>query len=176
MGLLKSNRLAAKNERPRLDIPRTRVDFAFEIIAVVGLLMGLLNLFLDFAKLPESIPTHFNFKGDVDSWGGRDSLWLLAGFLVVIYISMSLVARIPHLYNYPCKITDDNAERQYRLGRQFITLLKAEIVWLFTAIIRSTIDVAMGQSTGLQPTLMFLFLALILASTIGYFILSYRGR
>ncbi|MGB5105798.1 MAG: DUF1648 domain-containing protein [Candidatus Zixiibacteriota bacterium] len=176
MGLLKPNRLAAKNERPRPDIPRTRVDFAFEIIAVVGLLTGLFNLIFDFSKLPESIPTHFNFKGDADNWGGKDSLWILAGLLVVIYVSLSLVPRIPHLYNYPFEITNENAERQYRLARQFITLLKAEIVWLFTAIIGSTIQVALGESTRLQPTLLFLFLALIAASTIGYFILAYRAK
>jgi len=34
-----------------------------------------------YPELPETIPTHFNFKGEADGWGGRDSIFLGPGII-----------------------------------------------------------------------------------------------
>lgn len=176
MGFLRSNSSAAKGDRPELKVPRTRLDYALEILAAVGMFLGLYDLAANYSKLPASIPTHFNFKGVVDSWGGKETILILGVGIVVLYGTLTLVNRIPHLYNYPWEITEENAPRQYRLARTFITLLKAEIVWLFAAIIGETIKVALGQSNQMQPTSLFFFLGLLATTVVGYFILSYRAR
>ena len=176
MRFFRSNSSSAKGDRPQLKIPRTRWDYALEILAAVGVFLGLYDLTVNYSKLPAAIPTHFNFKGEVDSWGGKETILILGVGIVVLYGTLTLVSRIPHLYNYPWEITEENAPRQYRMARTFITLLKAEIVWLFAGIIGETIKVALGQSNQMQPTSLFFYLGLITASVIGYFILSYRAR
>jgi uncharacterized membrane protein len=166
----------SKGNRPRLKLPRTSLETTLEILAVAGLTLGLYNLIASYSALPASIPVHFDFKGEVDSWGGKKTIWLLGGLLVVIYVSLTLVSRIPHLYNYPWEITEENAERQYRISRTFITLLKAEIVWLFAGMISEIVRVALGKANQMQPTNLYFYLALIAVSVIGYFWLSYRAR
>lgn len=34
-----------------------------------------------YPELPETIPTHFNIKGEADGWGGRDSIFLGPGII-----------------------------------------------------------------------------------------------
>ncbi len=176
MGYLRTNSSASKSNRPRLKVPRTRLDYALEILAAIGMFLGLYDLAANYAALPASIPTHFNFKGEVDSWGGKETILILGVGIVVLYGILTFVSRIPHLYNYPWEITEENAARQYRLARTFITMLKTEIVWLFAGIIGETVRVALGQSNQMQPTSLLFYLGLITASVVGYFVLSYRAR
>lgn len=176
MGFLRYNSSAIKSTRPKLDLPRTRLDYALELLAAVGVFLGLYDLAINYEKLPASIPTHFNFKGEVDAWGGKETILILGAGIVVLYAVLTIVSRIPHTYNFPWEITEENAPRQYRLARTFITLLKTETVWLFAGIIGETVKVGLGQSNQMQPSSLFLFLGLITASVVGYFIVSYRAR
>lgn len=176
MGFMRNNSSASKSDLPRITVSRTRLDYALEILAAVGVFLGLYELAVNYSALPASIPTHFNFEGEVDSRGGKESILFLGAGIIVLYGILTFVSRIPHMYNFPWKITEENAPRQYRLARTFITLLKTEIVWLFAAIISETIKVALGQSNQMQPTSTFVFLGLITASVVGYFISSYRTR
>lgn len=176
MGFLRSNSRESKNDRPQLNLPRTKIDYGLEILAALGVALSLYNLLVAYPTLPASIPVHFNFKGEVDSWGGKETVWILGVGSVVLFGTLTLVSRIPHLYNYPWEITAENATRQYRLARTFITLLKTEIAWLFAFILGETIKVALGESNQLQPTILYLYLAMITASVVGYFVLSYRAR
>ena len=176
MGFMRYNSGASKERPPKNNRSRTRLDYALEILAGVGVFLGLYELLVNYSALPASIPTHFNFKGEVDSWGGKETILFLGAGIIVLYGVLTYVSRIPNMYNFPWEITEENAPRQYRLARTFITLLKTETVWLFAAIISETVKVALGQSNQMQPTSLFLFIGLITASVVGIFIISYRAR
>lgn len=176
MGFMSHNRSGEKVDRPRLVLERTRLEIALELLAAAGMMYAAFCLIINYSALPPSIPMHFNYKGEVDSWGSKESIWLLAGITAVIYISMMLVARIPHMFNYPFKITAENAERQYRIARTFIKLLSAEIVWLFAVLLCGTMEVALDKANTMSPVFIYFFLAVVLGSTIGFFVLSYRAR
>lgn len=176
MGYLENNSSRNKADRPKLTLPRTGLDWSIELLAATGLLLGLYHLMVNYPDLPQSIPTHFNFAGEADSWGDKATIWILGAGIIVLYSVLTFTSRIPHLYNYPFQITSENAERQYRIARTFITVLKAEVVWLFASIISGTIDVAFGKSGRLEPSMLFLFLGLILASIIVYFVFARRAR
>ncbi len=176
MAIWKLNNNSAKRDRPRLELSRSRLEYALEILSAVGLIIGLYSLLVSYETLPASIPVHYNLRGEVDSWGDKSTIWILGVIMIVVYGALTLTAKIPHLYNYPFSITAENAERQYRIARTFITLLKTEIVWLFAAIICGTMEVALGVSNQLHPLYSYFFLALIALTTAGYFVLSYRAR
>lgn len=176
MGILRSLHRESREHRPRLTLPRTKLEYSLEVLSALGVVFGLYGLVAAYPTLPASIPVHFNFKGEVDSWSGKETIWFLGAGIIVLYGALTMVSRIPHLYNYPWDITEENAPRQYRLGRTFLTLLKTEIVWLLATIIVETVEVALGRSHLMQPASMIWFLAIITASVIGYFVLSYRAR
>jgi hypothetical protein len=67
------------------------------------------------------------------------------------------------------RITAENAERQYRLARQFLAVLKAELIWVFTLINWASIGVALERCNGLGIFFLPVFL-IIVFGTIGVYI------
>ena len=176
MGIWKTNSPSSKDQRPRLELPRTRLEIMLEFAAAAGLLLGFYLLLTKYASLPDTIPVHFNFKGDPDSWGSKATIWIIGAASLILYSSMTLITRAPHIFNYPFSITAENAERQYRIARTFLTLLKTEIVWFFSVLISDTIRIGMGEAKQLAPAGLFAFLALLAVSVIGFFVIAYRAR
>jgi hypothetical protein len=95
---------------------------------------------------------------------------------LALYLGLSVLTRFPHRYNYPWPITPDNAERQYRLARVFLTVLKAELVWFFGYLKMIAVEVAHRRSDGLGQEFLPIFLLTTFGSIGLYFFISYRTR
>jgi len=93
-----------------------------------------------------------------------------------LYMLLTVVSRFPHTFNYPCKITQENAEVQYLLARYLLAFLKAEIIWVFVYIQWMTIQVALGKAAGLGLVFLPVFLVLIFGTIAVYFYKSYRCK
>lgn len=149
------------------EIPRSRVETILEILALLGVVLSLSMVGINWSELPDRIPTHFNVFGDADSWGGKATLFILPGFIILIYALLSIAMRYPHGFNYPWPITTDNVTTQVRIARLTIRLLKVEVIWLLLTIDYFTIQTAKGNTNGLGVA--FLPIALIIIfGTIAY--------
>lgn len=146
-----------------------------EILAFVGLLLHALIILGMWNSLPETIPVHFDFAGQADAWGDRRDLLLLFGLSVLIYAGLSWLGRYPHKFNYPWKITLDNAERQYLLARIFVKVIKCEIVWLFTIITLQAIGISFERASGLGSFFAVLVIAVTGLTVIGYMAIASRS-
>jgi len=60
-------------ERPVLKLGFTQWEKTLEAITLFGLLLLLLLTFQSWEDVPESVPQHFDFSGEVDIWGGKSS-------------------------------------------------------------------------------------------------------
>ena len=80
-----------KGGRPRLQIPRTRFEIECEIVAIAALLLTGIGLAVSWPTLPVRIPRHFNFAGQPDSWGGRNTLLLLEGAAILLYTLLTVL-------------------------------------------------------------------------------------
>ncbi|MER2000695.1 MAG: DUF1648 domain-containing protein, partial [Lysinibacillus sp.] len=49
----------------------------FNIIALATLLSGVLLIIIYWSKLPDTVPIHFNIKGEADGWGSKYTLIIL---------------------------------------------------------------------------------------------------
>jgi uncharacterized membrane protein len=110
--------------RPSLALPATPGERRAEIAGGV-----LISVFVIFAavvvpRLPGRVPVHFGADGRPDAWSSPSSLLLLPAFAVALYVGLSLLQRVPHLYKYPFVITSENAARVYRAGRQIVLTIK----------------------------------------------------
>lgn len=163
-------------KRPVLDLPLTPREIVLEILAVLGVGVMVYLVVDSWSTLPESIPTHFNVQGEPDSWGRKGTLLLLPIMGLGFYGLMTIVNRFPHSFNYLWQITEENAERQYRLAREMMLWLKLELVWMFAYIEWVIIRTARGQ----EDRLGILFLPVVLISIFGtlgvYFWQSARAR
>lgn len=88
-----------------------------------------------YLSLPDVVATHFNLNGEADAHGSKISLLLLPVFPVLATIGMNWLIRYPHLFNYPVKITEENALRQYTLAIRLIRWLIVVINLLFFLIL-----------------------------------------
>ena len=86
--------------------------------------------------MPETIPTHFNFKGEADCYGSKSNLWILPGIAILIYSLFSILNRFPHIHNYMVNITEENAMKNYRFSSRMLrfVLLWVWVLVLFTLI------------------------------------------
>lgn len=122
-------------KRPVLEIEKEALDQFLELAAFVAiLLLWTLSLYY-YSKLPETIPTHFNFKGEVDDYGSKDVLWFLPVLGTVIFAVLTIINRFPHQFNYLVTINDENAPFQYALAQRLIRYLKLLIPVIFTCIL-----------------------------------------
>jgi len=87
-------------------------------------------------QLPDTIPMHFDFKGNIDRYGSKHFIWILPIIGLVTHLSLKHLLKFPHTYNYITPVTEDNAERLYRSGQSIIryTLLFTQIVFLLITI------------------------------------------
>jgi uncharacterized membrane protein len=157
--------------RPKLDLPPSPLDIILDRLSLVGVLLFVAVLAAAWKDLPERVPMHFGASGEPNGWGTKVSMLILPAVALVMHIGLGLLARLPHIYNYPGKVTPENAERLYPLGSSMMVWLKTEIVWLFTVLGWLTIRVALGQAHGLGPMMVYVALGVIYG-TIGYFLVA----
>lgn len=165
-----------QTRQPKLEIPRSRTESILEFVSGGVFLCLIILLFQNWERIPDSIPTHFGGSGKPDDWGSKYTLLLLPSILVIIYSGFTVLSRYPHVYNYPWRITEENAERQYLLARTFLCWLKLEIILLFTFIEWTTIQVAFRYSEGLGLTFLPISLIVIFGTIGMYFWLAYKAR
>lgn len=147
-------------KRPILNIPYSQLEVMLEVIAAAGLIVLIVFVIISWPELPDQIPSHFGASGLPDAWSRKLSIWSLPGIGAGLYLLLTIVSKFPHTFNFPWAVTEENAERQYQIGRTMVVSLKAELTWLFTYIEFGVIQVAMGKTNGLG--MLFLPITLII--------------
>lgn len=114
----------------------------FKIFSAVLIIINFIIAFLVYPKLPEQVPSHWNFKGEVDGYSGPFAgAFMLPLVLLGCYIMFWLIPRIdPKRANY------------MKMGRVFWTISSTLIIFL-SALYWSTIAIALGYMESLPPLL-----------------------
>lgn len=131
-------------ERPVIRNSNTIMEKVLEIILLFIVVLMVIWPICQFARLPETVPIHINIHGDIDGYGSRIVVLVLPIVGVLLYVGLTVLQRVPHLYNYPIEVTDDNAHLLYALGVQMIRFVKAIMIILFVYLTYSFICLARG--------------------------------
>lgn len=121
-------------DRPKIKLTLAPIDEWLESLCFIGCVWIWIYCIKAYRILPETIPTHFNFKGEADGYGSPASLFTLPSIATAIYILISVLNRYPHIFNYMVTITIENAERQYRLATRMLRVVKLLVIVLFGII------------------------------------------
>lgn len=160
-------------ERPIIKLEKKPLDIAVELATFIGVLLLIGLPSFHFANLPDTIPTHFNGKGVADGYGSKNTLLMLPIMGTIMCIGLFALNRVPHIFNYPVEITEENAEKQYRNGTALIRWLNLIIVWSFSFIVWRVIDSATQGEGSLGPYFLPVFLVAIFG-TIGIYLWTSR--
>ena len=164
------------NQRPVISLGLSPVLVAVELLAAIAILLAVLLIVQFWAVLPDRIPIHFGDRGLADAWGDKVTIWIVPAVAAIIFAVLTAVSRYRHTFNYPVRITSENARRQYLLGRGLLVWLKAQICWLSAFVVRQQILVALGNAQRFSIELL-LGLVIVIFSTVGvYLFKAYCSR
>jgi uncharacterized membrane protein len=164
------------NQRPKLKIPMDRIDLYLEITAIMLLLFCVFTTLIIWSQLPERVPIHFNITGQADRYGSKASFLIILPVLLFLYLAFTILGKFPHIYNYVVKITKKNAEKQYRLAKRLISVLKNEIIIIFIIIQQSILSAAKSGVFPLKMNIGPIILIIILGTVAYYIAESYKAR
>lgn len=163
------------NVRPKIKVEKSNLERILEVGSFVAVVMMWVYLWLFWPSIPEKIPTHFGVLGQADAWGSKITLIFPAIITTVLYLLMAILAQFPQIYNYnSIKITEENAEAQYRNARTMMLWLNAQIVGIFFYIQWRTVDVAIGNSKGLGLWFLPVFLVAMFGTLAYYIVKMYK--
>jgi len=150
-------------ERPKIKIELEPIDKIIEWVGVLGLIILIGLPLYYYNELPETVPRHFGANGKPDAYSGKGIIWTLPVIGFAMYFGLIWLNKYPHIFNYPQKVTQENAKRLYATGKRMIRTLNTLITWIFAYITYSTIQVALGNQSGLGTW----FLPIFMISTLG---------
>lgn len=161
-------------KQPKIKIKLTTTDRIFEMLAWVLILSIWILTIINYSKLPETIPIHYNGFGQADGFGGKATILTLPIIATILFVGLTALNRFPHIFNYPTTITQDKALKQYTNATRFIRYLKLIIVIIFGLIAFKTIQNANGEANGLGVWFVPMTLGLIFIPLIYFVIKSFK--
>lgn len=126
--------MPAKNNQPKIEIPFSQSEKLFVLFILACVALVWVFTIISYIDLPQTIAAHFDAIGNVDRYDNKVFLFIMPSILVITTALLLVLSRFPHTYNYPGKITESNAERQYRLGRQMMLWISLSMVAVFSIV------------------------------------------
>lgn len=146
-----------KEEQPILKIEMTLADKFMEIAGLLVLLSLWIVTFLKYHEHLVSLP----LAEGAGSKGARGWIFFLPILGSVFYCGMTILNKYPHVFNYPTKITPQNAEKKYRIATRLIRYLKFILVLSFSLVAWMSSPTANISPSGHVPWFLLLFVGLI---------------
>jgi uncharacterized membrane protein len=150
-----------------------KVNMIMDAISALSIIGMIVCTFFLWKNSLDPVPMHYNFNGEVDTYGSKSSMLILLFIDVICYVGIALLSKYPEVYNYCVEINEENREKQFLMAQTFMKAINAEITVIFFYIqLHTLIGITTGRqnlSVGFMP----LFL-IILFGTIGFYILKSR--
>jgi uncharacterized membrane protein len=161
-------------ERPKLKIEPTLTDNVIEIIGLLVLITMWVWTILNFSKLPETIPIHYDSSGQVNNYGNKGMIFMLPTIATILFIGMKILNKYPQIHKYSVNITLLNAKEQYTNSIQIVRFINVAIIIVFSLITFQTIQTAIGKTNGLGTWFLPLVLGLIFIPLIFFIFKSLK--
>ncbi|MFS0576308.1 DUF1648 domain-containing protein [Sporosarcina sp. 179-K 3D1 HS] len=153
---------------PKLDIPRSAGQRWFDRVTMGVFLAVVIYGIFSWPALPEEVPMHYYVTGEIDGWGHKGFLFLLAGIGAFLWIILSFVEKHPETHNYQ-GLTEENAPRLYRNSIWLVNVMKNESLLFISYLTWKIIENAFGRYLGGGAWDMAVFLVVLFGS-LGFFI------
>ena len=152
------------NTKPRL------IDYIFLGLAVLCFLGTLIFVLVKYPSLPDTIPSHFNARGEIDGWSGKASAAFfpsIVGFLMLAI--MGPIQFFPQVWNNTQGVPAYKLPRVIRSTRTGLCLM----LFAMEAFFGGTAVCAVRQ-TPLPAFVTFLFMAITAGSILFILVQTFR--
>lgn len=122
-----------------MKIKNSPADIIMEVLGLVMLIGTPLYLVIRWPSIPDKLPMHYNFAGEIDRWGGKGEVLFLVVMVWILYLMISLVEHFPSVWNTGVQVTLENRMRVYRTLKYMVKTLKLAMTLVFTFLIFNTV-------------------------------------
>lgn len=141
------------------------------IIGVLALLGSTLFVIIMWSQIPDQIPTHYNFAGVADGYGGKGSLIFMMVLAWFMFVLITVLMRFPNTWNMPVKVTADNKARLYSITRAML-----EVVKMLTSLLFAVMLINAAIATPMPRFILIALIAAMLLSIIMGIFMMYKNR
>jgi Na+/proline symporter len=120
--------------RPRIEIETTLLTKVLRLSVYGLLLASILVLLFFYNQLPDKVPIYFNWPTKEQGLGSKNILWAAPLILGIGSLVLLSLARRPWILNYPTRITEKNAKKQYHTASIMLRLLSLLIAFTCLAL------------------------------------------
>ncbi len=144
-----------------------------DISSIVLWLISIILIMINFADLPDKIPSHYNFAGNADAWSTKTFIFFMPVLGLLIWLILHYLVsnpkidkyiHVPSLYNQPNKAQIENA-------KLLIYFIKFKMMALFTFLVIKDLYTALGM-----PFKLGVWETIIILSVIGVTIIIFMAR
>ena len=107
------------------------INRILNILCLIVLIGINIYLIIRWNAMPKLIPTHYDFAGNVDSYGSKGSVLMMPIVSWVWYILITVLEMFPALWNTGVKVTEENKFRVYAILRLMLDIIKFIMVVSF---------------------------------------------
>lgn len=155
-------------DRPRIQPELSLPDKIAEVAAwtIIGAIWAI--VLFNYPAIPDTIPIHYNAAGEVDGYGDKSGIVIIAIIATVFVIGLSLLNKFPHIFNYTRKITEENALQQYTAATRMIRYIKVAIAVTFMVTTITTVNAAYNGATSIGSWILPCVVAMIVMPMIYF--------
>ena len=154
--------------RDRKKKPITLSDRILELVAAAMAVLLLILTGVLYSQAPETVPTHFNFAGDADGWGGKGFYWILAAIMLVGMIICASAAYNRKLVNLPIRLKEPVFYRQIGLISRMCRIMTITFGFIWLAVLLAMSASFIGMPEGLSVAFIPLSVVLMLGVVMFY--------
>ena len=122
------------NNRPDIKLKQKGTERVIILFSSIFFIASIAFSIFSYLRSPEIIPIHFAADGTPNNYGSRITLFIIPVIATVLFFGLMALSRHPKMYNYPQKITADNAETIYRSGSRMMLALNGCLMLIFFLI------------------------------------------
>ncbi|MBR3784960.1 MAG: DUF1648 domain-containing protein [Firmicutes bacterium] len=123
------------------------------MLSILILLAATLFVILHWGEMPEQIPSHYNFKGEVDDYGGKGILVFTLVMGWVMLLTFWIVGMFPKYWNTGVERTPANEAAVNRIIRDMMSVMQIFLAVMFSYM---SVTPALGVNMGRWFTPVFL--------------------
>lgn len=111
-----------------MKIKNNTFDKVIEMLCLLAIVGVTAYLVVSWPRIPEEIPMHYDFAGNIDRWGDKSELIIMPIMLWLMYGFLSAIGAFPMLWNTGVTVTEENKYRVYRTVKYMVKTLKLLVV------------------------------------------------
>ncbi|MCX6284283.1 MAG: DUF1648 domain-containing protein [Bacteroidetes bacterium] len=146
----------------------TPQDWLMEIISLAGIVTMLCYIIYHYPKLPASVPDHFDFQGNPETFADRNQVWMMPGISIFLYFMLPAVMRLRMSTASSRFLRRVKTQRQFNGRVRLLRFQKMIFIWGLLYISVSLVQFSLHSGNGLGQWFLPVFLSLLIIPSVSY--------